>query len=220
MRVASTVKNSMSWYTLSHSKNRKYTQTIATKLNYKNSLGILNCMKLTPFRKTGDLRKQPIDCSSLIRTPLISTSLFFSKAALVTKLRNEEIFKPWNVHRNYLVYQSSTATLKQLTEWSKDEPHWMSLAVSKLCGSWFIKFLLIFVSWKMLRNHLFCPKIQILTCSAYMAVHTYTYSAVGKLTYSRHPCLAPLSVIWMTSHKAKKCRLWVSAKARLLPILL
>lgn len=52
------------------------------------------------------------------------------------------------------MYQSSTATLKQLTEWSKDEPHWMSWLSEHCVDHDLLNYLLIFFSCKMLCNRL------------------------------------------------------------------
>lgn len=114
---------------MSYSKYKKYFLIIANYNHDESSLGILFVGNLNC------LEKQAISEDGFF---FILDWLFFV-VPLVSKLRNKEIFKPWNVCHSYLVYQSNEATLKPLTEWSKDELHLTTLAARKLCGSSFIK---------------------------------------------------------------------------------
>lgn len=125
---------------------------------------------------------------------------FSSKSALVTKLSNEDIFEPQNVHCNYIAYQSSTVTLKQLTEWSKDEPHWMSW-LSESVAYDLLNYLLIFVSCKMLCNHLLTKKKENITeksaFSSRLVAYIYIHSRCHSQIFHQDTCAVLLSVIRM-----------------------
>lgn len=112
----------------------------------------------------------------------------FSKAELVSKLRNEKKRSSWTLKcpLQLEVYQSSTKTLKHVKERSKDEPHWMSLAVRKLCGSWFIKLSFDFHLMKKVMQPSFCQNICLIPV-VHHACCVERHKLSSWLTNTSHP---------------------------------